>query len=135
MTSSNTKETGMMAKYAGKKVLVVGAHPDDIELGAGGTVARLTASGSDVRMVVVCTPNNLVARMSEARKAAEILGAKIDFLFPDKEMRVEDIKSYQLIWILEIAADSMDRVQSAGTNTLTSRSKRRPNRCCCRSRS
>lgn len=97
MTTSSDKNTGMMANYAGKKVLVVGAHPDDIELGAGGTVARLAADGADVRMVVVCTPNNLHARMTEARRAAEILGAKIEFLFPDREMRVEDIKSYQLI--------------------------------------
>lgn len=97
MIASNLKEQGMMAKYQGKKILVVGAHPDDIELGAGGTVARLSADGADVRMVVVCTPNNLKARMDEGRKAAEILGAKVEYLFPEREMRVEDLKSYELI--------------------------------------
>lgn len=89
--------SGMCGKYSGKKALVIGAHPDDIELGAGGTVARLAADGAKVTMVVVCTPNNLEARNGEARKAAEILGAKIEFLYPEREMRVEDLKSYQLI--------------------------------------
>jgi LmbE family N-acetylglucosaminyl deacetylase len=89
--------SGLLEKYRGRKVLVVGAHPDDIELGAGGTVARLAGEGADVTMVVVCTPNNLESRMAEARKAAEILGAKIEFLFPQRAMRVEDVKSYELI--------------------------------------
>ena len=97
MIESRTSPTGMLAKYAGKKVLVVGAHPDDIELGAGGTVARRAAEGADVRMVVVCTPNNIKSRMAESQLAAEILGAKLDFMFAEKEMRVEDIKRYELI--------------------------------------
>ena len=57
-------------------------------------------------MVVVCTPNNLVARNAEARKAAEILGAKIEFLFDSVEQRVEDVKTYELI-------DRIDRLVRA----------------------
>lgn len=95
-TQTAVQEKGLLAKYRGRKVLVFGAHPDDIELGAGGTVARLSGA-SDVTMVVVCTPNNLKLRNGEAKLAAAILGAKIEFLFPEQEMRVEDIKSYQLI--------------------------------------
>ena len=87
---------GLLSKYAGKKVLVFGAHPDDIELGAGGTVAKL-AESAQVTMVVVCTPNNLKSRNEESKRAAAILGAEIEFLFGEKEMRVEDIKSYELI--------------------------------------
>ena len=34
-----------------KKVLVVMAHPDDAELYAGGTIARLVGSGIRVRVV------------------------------------------------------------------------------------
>lgn len=95
-TQTAVEEKGLLAKYTGRKVLVFGAHPDDIELGAGGTVARLSGA-SDVTMVVVCTPNNLKLRNGEAKLAAAILGARIEFLFPEQEMRVEDIKSYQLI--------------------------------------
>jgi LmbE family N-acetylglucosaminyl deacetylase len=97
MTAIATAATGWLTKYEGKTALVVGAHPDDIELGAGGTVARLAGEGTAVTMVVVCTPNHLTARNAEAARAAEILGAKIEFLFPEKEMRVEDVKSYELI--------------------------------------
>jgi N-acetylglucosamine malate deacetylase 1 len=97
MTSNGTTAPGMLGKYRGRKAVVIGAHPDDIELGAGGTVARMAAEGADVTMVVVCTPNNLESRTAEARKAAEILGARIEFLFAQKAMRVEDIKSYELI--------------------------------------
>lgn len=96
-TSSTLDSPGLLSKYKGKKALVIGAHPDDIELGVGGTVARLAADGVEVMMVIVCTPNNLNSRNIEARKAADILGAKLEFMFPEKEMRVEDLKSYQLI--------------------------------------
>jgi len=106
MSSIGTDTSGLLAKYAGRKALIVGAHPDDIELGAGGTVARLAAEGVETTMVVVCTPNHLAARNAEARKAAEILGARIEFLFAEKEMRVEDVKSYELI-------DRIDRLVRA----------------------
>ena len=106
MTSIDKEAPGLLGKYRGRKALVVGAHPDDIELGAGGTVARLAAECSEVTMVVVCTPNHLEARNAEARKAAEILGARIEFIFPEKEMRVEDVKSYVLI-------DRIDRLVRA----------------------
>lgn len=97
MTSNGTDAIGLLAKYKGRKALVIGAHPDDIELGAGGTVARLASEGAQVTMVVVCTPNHLESRNAEAKAAADILGAEIVFLFSDKEMRVEDVKSYELI--------------------------------------
>src|SRR5437879_565397 len=95
-TENEAPASGLLAKYRGRKVLVFGAHPDDIELGAGGTVARLSSEGADVTMAIVCTPNNLESRNAEAVKAAEILGAEIEFMFPAKSMRVEDIKSYEL---------------------------------------
>lgn len=95
--SGAAASAGLLAKYEGRSVLVVGAHPDDIELGAGGTVARLAGMGARVRMAVVCTPNHLAERNAEARKAAEILGAELEFLFGDREMRVEDLKTYELV--------------------------------------
>ena len=36
-----------------ERVLVVAAHPDDIEFGAAGTVARWVAEGSQVRYLVL----------------------------------------------------------------------------------
>ncbi|MFL6406105.1 MAG: PIG-L deacetylase family protein, partial [Nitrososphaeraceae archaeon] len=39
-----------------QSVLVFGAHPDDIEIGMGGTVAKLNGMGYDVKLVVATLP-------------------------------------------------------------------------------
>jgi len=44
-----------LTQYIGQTVLIVGAHPDDIESTSGGTVALLTAQGTNV--VYVLTTN------------------------------------------------------------------------------
>jgi LmbE family N-acetylglucosaminyl deacetylase len=101
MAINDNGSKSFFEKYENKNVLAIGAHPDDIELGAGGTVARLAHEGARVTMVIVCSPNHLDSRMREAKEAAKILGAEIIFLFPQKEMRVEDIKSYELIRLVD----------------------------------
>ena len=65
------------------RILVFGAHPDDIEVGCGGTVAKYTKNGHDVLCVVCVIPNNHKLRKMEAMKSAEILDAKILFLDTD----------------------------------------------------
>ncbi len=90
-------EAQMFHKYAGKTVLALGAHPDDLELGVGGTLALLTRAGARVIMAVVTVPSHREARLKEARHAAELLGAEVTFLFPDDCRRVEDIKTYELV--------------------------------------
>jgi LmbE family N-acetylglucosaminyl deacetylase len=75
------------------RVLVVAAHPDDIEFGAAGTVARWIDEGATVRYVVVTRgdkgsddpsvdPDELArVREREQRAAAEELGVDgVDFL-------------------------------------------------------
>jgi bacillithiol biosynthesis deacetylase BshB1 len=62
-------------------ILAVGTHPDDVELGLGGSVALWVAEGLSVVMLDLTngepTPfGDLATRASEARKAAEILGAQ-----------------------------------------------------------
>jgi LmbE family N-acetylglucosaminyl deacetylase len=87
-----------------QRVLVVTAHPDDAEFGAGGTVARLVREGLQVSYCVVTsgdkgssdrsmTPERLARiREEEQRNAARVLGVEtVDFLgFPDCE--VEDTR-------------------------------------------
>jgi LmbE family N-acetylglucosaminyl deacetylase len=72
--------------------LAIGAHPDDVEFGAGGTLARWAASGTDVHLLILTDGSKgtwdvdddiarLVAiRVEEARAAATTLaGATVHF--------------------------------------------------------
>lgn len=83
-----------------QRVLVVTAHPDDSEFGAGGTVAKLVKEGKHVSYCILTNgnkgssdrnmiPEQLVAiREEEQRNAARVLGVEaVDFLgFPDCEL-------------------------------------------------
>ena len=61
-------------------VIAVGAHPDDVEIGCGGTLARLVQQGYDVGIVDLTdgepTPGSPSpeVRLAEAAEAARILG-------------------------------------------------------------
>ena len=63
------------------KVLAVGAHPDDIELGCAGTLAAHVANGDEVTMLVMTDgksgPGDVAQRVYEQEKAAEHLGAHL----------------------------------------------------------
>lgn len=89
-------KAGMLAQYAGATVICFGAHPDDIELGMGGTVAILTRLGARVTFVVCSVPGNSEVRRAEAVKAAKILGADVEFMFPGSGIRLEELKTYEL---------------------------------------
>jgi LmbE family N-acetylglucosaminyl deacetylase len=87
-----------------ERVMVVTAHPDDSEFGAGGTVARFAQQGCEITYVIVTngnkgssdhtmTPERLaVIREEEQRNAARVLGVeRVQFLgYPDGE--VEDTR-------------------------------------------
>ena len=60
-------------------VLAFGAHPDDVELSAGGTIAKMVSEGLKVCLVDLTqgelgTRGSADLRMSEAEEAAKILG-------------------------------------------------------------
>jgi bacillithiol biosynthesis deacetylase BshB1 len=60
-------------------ILAVGAHPDDVELGCGATLAKEIAGGKKVGILDLTrgelgTRGNEAVRASEAEKAARILG-------------------------------------------------------------
>lgn len=46
-----------MSEATPKRALVIGAHPDDNEFGAGGTVAKLTSQGWDVTFIIATNGN------------------------------------------------------------------------------
>ena len=79
------------------RVLAVGAHPDDIEINCGGTLARFAGEGHHVMMAYATNgekghrtipPEELaVIREKEARAAAAIIGAGVFWLaFPDGDL-------------------------------------------------
>lgn len=68
-------------------VMCIGAHPDDVEIGMGGTVARMVAQGLDVVMVDLTdgepTPRGThEIRVREASAAAESLGVQRRIMMP-----------------------------------------------------
>lgn len=71
-----------------QRILAVGAHPDDIELLCAGTLVRFLQLGSTVSLAIACQgdrggsddPAWSTRREEEARAAAEVLGAPVEFL-------------------------------------------------------
>lgn len=62
-----------------RRVLAVGAHPDDLELGCGATLARWVDAGYEIHGLVMSSGEqggDVGRRPDEARIAAEFLGAK-----------------------------------------------------------
>jgi LmbE family N-acetylglucosaminyl deacetylase len=81
---------------AAGRVLAFGAHPDDIEVGAGGLLARLADEGADVTMAVVSVPSLRDRRLEEAAEGARRIGAKL-VMMADRQCRVEDIPMHELV--------------------------------------
>lgn len=86
-------------------ILVFGAHPDDAELGAGGTIAKEVSRGKKVGIVDLTrgelgTRGTAEIRDKEAENAAKILGVAVrenmefadGFFVNDKEHQLEIIK-------------------------------------------
>lgn len=88
-------------------MLVFGAHPDDIEIGMGGTIAKHTESGSEV---VVCdltlaemsSNGDVDSRQEEAANAAAILGVKqrVNLQLPDRGLRLERDQIEEIVKVI-----------------------------------
>lgn len=91
----------ILSRYSGRCVLAIGAHPDDVEMGMGGTVARLVQLGARVVFAIGCVPCRFEQRMREARQAAEMLGAGVQLIFDHGASHVEDRPSYDLVGRLD----------------------------------
>ena len=75
-------------------MLAFGAHPDDIEFGCGGVVARETRAGRAAHFVI-CSRGEAAShgtparRVAEAKKSAALLGATIEFVELDGDAHLE----------------------------------------------
>ncbi len=65
-----------MKKY--RKILLIGAHYDDIELGCGGTIAKLIKQGADVTAIIITDSEikNEKNKIIRSKKIAKIEGIK-----------------------------------------------------------
>jgi N-acetylglucosamine malate deacetylase 1 len=98
-----------MSERGARRVLAVGAHPDDIEILCAGTLARCRERGDDIIICVATngdmgsmskTPPELAAiREAEARASAAHLDAEFhwlgypdEFLYPDHPTRMRFIQ-------------------------------------------
>ena len=85
-----------------RNIVVVSAHPDDMEIGMGGTVAKLIGEGAAVTSLIVTdggrssnpfgwTEQQMAAeRRSEALRAAEVLGLE-DVIFCDQPDAADEV--------------------------------------------
>ncbi len=94
-----------------ESVLVVAAHPDDEVLGCGGTIARLTAQGRPVHVLILADgegsranslPGALASRQSAARQANAILGSTSLELLGLPDNRLDSLDLLDLVKLVEI---------------------------------
>ncbi|MEE8209475.1 MAG: PIG-L family deacetylase [bacterium] len=75
-------------------ILAIGAHPDDIEIGCGGTLIKYAQEGHQVYLLIA-TQGELggegLVRTEELRRSAEIIGATDLFTFdyPDTQLPLD----------------------------------------------
>lgn len=84
-----------------KGVIAIGAHPDDIELGCGASLARLAKNGIYIIAVVMTAGNsgasNIIDRHQESREALKMLGCQqtihLNFADTRAHMQLNDMIS------------------------------------------
>src|SRR5208282_397296 len=75
-------------------LLAFGAHPDDIEFGCGGVIAKETRTGRKAHFVI-CSRGEAAShgtpkqRVAEAKKSAALLGATVEFVELDGDAHLE----------------------------------------------
>ncbi len=72
-------------------ILVIGAHPDDMEIACGGSLAKLCDAGHNIWGLIVSSGEmggNSPSRLREAKKSAEFLGlSHLEIMdFPDTKL-------------------------------------------------
>ena len=82
-------------------ILAIGAHPDDVELGCGGTLAKLISEGKKVAIIDLTqgelgTRGTKETRKEEAEEAAKILGISARENLKMKDGFINNSEEYQM---------------------------------------
>lgn len=91
----------------GVDLLAFGAHPDDVEIGAGGIIAKHAQAGFSVAIchlteAELSSNGTVETRREEAKKAAEILGVQtsISLGLPDRGLKETDEQIIQITQVI-----------------------------------
>ena len=102
-------------KNQAKKILIVAAHPDDEVLGAGATMARWAAEGSEIFTLLLgdgetarqdintqsARTKAVVDRQDSARKANRVLGVKDVFIYEFPDNRFDSVPLLEVVQVVE----------------------------------
>lgn len=85
-----------------RRILAIGAHPDDLELAAGGTLARLADSGHEIHAIIMSpgmVGGDPEVRIKEAKGGAAFLGIRscVVHSFNDTELAVDMTEMIKII--------------------------------------
>lgn len=91
---SESRPASSRTEHERQDLLAFAAHPDDIEFGCGGVIARETRAGRKAHFVICSygeagTNGTPTQRRQEAEQAASLLGATLEFLELDGDAHLE----------------------------------------------
>ena len=88
-------------------ILAFGAHPDDVEIGMGGTIAKYAKKGyhiaiCDLTMAELSSNGTVSIRQEEAKHAGEILGLtkRIQLSLPDRGLYISEEAINSIVTII-----------------------------------
>jgi LmbE family N-acetylglucosaminyl deacetylase len=102
-----------------KNVLVIAAHPDDEVLGAGGTIAKLSAAGVDCHLLIVTDGSSsqyrdsdhlheiIEAKKLETKSCADLLGFKSIHYGELPDMKLDKTPHISINQVIEKVIDEL----------------------------
>ncbi len=99
-----------------QKVLVIGAHPDDEVLGAGGAIAKHVAAGDEVHTLIVTEGTTaqyddetlIEQKRDETRACADVLGVTKTHFGDLPDMRLDDVDHVEVNAVIEAVCDEIN---------------------------
>ena len=101
------------------RILVIAAHPDDEVLGMGGTIAKLTAEGKEVNLLIVTDGSSsqyrdvdnlaeiIAAKKLETKRCADVLGIKDIFYGGLPDMKLDATPHIEINQAIEQVIDKV----------------------------
>lgn len=88
-------------------ILAIGAHPDDVEIGMGGTIANYVNKGfkigiCDLTMAELSSNGTIAIRQDEAKLAGAILGItkRIQLSLPDRGLYITESAIHSIVTVI-----------------------------------